>query len=88
VILDFIIQQVIALFNNLIGLLPNADPSILSSMNNFYSSIRSYMGQASLFVPSNTILTIISIIFVIELSMFTYKVFLKVMSLITLGVAD
>lgn len=85
-ILDNIFTWMLGPINYLIGLLPNADSGITSTINNTLSSFRSSLGTINWFFPVDTFLQLMSIVIVIEGILLIWKIARYIIGLFTLGV--
>jgi hypothetical protein len=73
-ILNAIISFFVSIIQWIVGLLPNADSSIVSYISSSTASFRSAMVSINWFFPTDTALQVFSIIFIIQGGVLLFKI--------------
>lgn len=71
-IVDFIVNVAISFFNFIIGLLPNFT-GLPSGISSAFSFFQTYWDKASLMFPMDTLFQILSLMIVIEIGVFAWR---------------
>jgi len=81
-----IINFFVTVITAIVGLLPNADSGITSQITSNLSAFRTALTSINWFFPVDTALTFMGLIFVIEASIFLWKLIRYIAGIFTLGV--